>query len=171
GSAQHYLLLDEFYRTSIHLAGQYPLWWLVPVDSEHRYDECRRRLVDCRFIKPQEYIDFGPVPAIPPEEFPGAGIWQLYKGIDAPWKAILKLLLIECYATDQKQSLLSASFKQAVHEGRLSVDELDPYIMLYQRLESWLGNQDAEDRLDLVRRSLYLKAGLPLSRAGMVGDQ
>jgi len=171
GSAQHYLLLDEFYRTSIHLGGQYPMWWLVPVESEADYDECRRRLVDCRFIKPHEYIDFGPVPAIPPEEFPGAGIWQLYKGIDAPWKAILKLLLIECYATDREQSLLSANFKQAVHQGHLDVDSLDPYVMMYRRLENWLLNQDAESRLELVRRSLYLKTGLPLSRAGMVGDQ
>ena len=31
GSAQHYLLLDEFYRTSIHLGGRYPLWWLIKV--------------------------------------------------------------------------------------------------------------------------------------------
>ena len=171
GSAQHYLLLDEFYRTSIHLAGQYPMWWLVPVDSEADYDEIRQRLVDCRFVKPNEYIDFGPVPSIPPAEFPGAGIWQLYKGIDAPWKAILKLLLIECYATDRAPQLLSARFKQSVHQGLLDVDELDPYIMLYRRLEDWLRNQQAEGRLELVRRSLYLKTGLPLSRAGMVGDQ
>ncbi|MBB5320873.1 class I adenylate cyclase [Marinobacter oulmenensis] len=171
GSAQHYLLLDEFYRTGIHLAGQYPLWWLIPVDQDRAYEDCRRRLVECRFIKPREYIDFGPVPAIPPEEFPGAGIWQLYKGIDAPWKAILKLLLIECYATDADGRLLSADFKQAVYEGRLDADRLDPYVMLYRRLERWLLAQDASDRLDLVRRSLYLKSGLPLSRAGLVGDQ
>lgn len=171
GSAQHYLLLDEFYRTSIHLAGQYPLWWLIPVDREEAYEDCRRRLVECRFIKPQEYIDFGPVPSIPPGEFPGAGIWQLYKGIDAPWKAILKLLLIECYATDSHGRLLSADFKQAVHEGRLDADRLDPYVMLYRRLERWLRTQDAPGRLDLVRRSLYLKSGLPLSRAGLAGDQ
>ena len=28
GSAQHYLLLDEFYRTGILLAGRWPAWWL-----------------------------------------------------------------------------------------------------------------------------------------------
>lgn len=164
GSAQHYLLLDEFYRTSIYLAGQYPLWWLIPAENEADYQACRERLLAFRFIKAHEYIDFGAVPAIPASEFPGAGIWQLYKGIDAPWKAILKLLLIECYALDGERSLLSARYKQAVYAGETSADALDPYVLLYQRLEEWLAGEQAVDRLELVRRSLYLKAGLPLSR-------
>jgi len=36
GTTQHYLLLDEFYRTAIWLAGRTPLWWLVPVYDEQR---------------------------------------------------------------------------------------------------------------------------------------
>ena len=165
GSAQHYLLLDEFYRTSIHLGGCYPLWWLIPAADEARYDHCVRYLLDCRFIKADEYIDFGPVPSIPKEEFLGAGVWQLYKGIDAPWKSILKLLLIECYAQAPELPLLSLAFKDAVYGGELDADALDPYVMLYQRLAQWLTARGAEPRLDLVRRSLYLKAGLPLSRS------
>ncbi|MDQ3203797.1 MAG: adenylate cyclase, partial [Pseudomonadota bacterium] len=31
GTTQHYLLLDEFYRTAIWLAGRTPIWWMVPV--------------------------------------------------------------------------------------------------------------------------------------------
>ena len=165
GSAQHYLLLDEFYRTSIHLGGRYPMWWLVPADQEDRYDECMRQLVDCRFIRGDEFIDFGPVAAIPEEEFLGAGVWQLYKGIDAPWKSILKLLLIECYAQTADQPLLSSVFKRAVYLGKTNADGLDPYVLLYNRLEAWLSAPEASARLDLVRRSLYLKAGLPLTRA------
>ncbi len=164
GSAQHFLLLDEFYRTGIHLGGCYPVWWLIPADDEARYESCVRQLVDCRFIRRDEYIDFGPVARIPEGEFLGAGVWQLYKGIDAPWKSILKLLLIECYACAGNRPLLSAVFKRAVHDGRTDVDVLDPYVLLYQRLEDWLEAENAGDRLDLVRRSLYLKAGLPLSR-------
>lgn len=165
GSAQHFLLLDEFYRTSIHLGGRYPMWWLIPADCETRYDECMRQLVDCRFIRGHEYIDFGPVPAIPEEEFLGAGVWQLYKGIDTPWKSILKLLLIECYAQTPDRPLLSSLFKQAVFQGETDADALDPYVLLYNRLEAWLAESEASARLDLVRRSLYLKAGLPLTRA------
>ncbi|MEQ9545761.1 MAG: class I adenylate cyclase [Marinobacter sp.] len=164
GSAQHYLLLDEFYRTSIHLGGCYPLWWLIPASEEENYESCARQLVDCRFIKGSDYIDFGAVPSVPPEEFLGAGVWQLYKGMDAPWKSILKLLLTECYALDSEQPLLSRVFKAAVYDGETSADRLDPYVLLYQRLERWLLTMETPQRLDLVRRSLYLKAGLPLSR-------
>ncbi|MDI9246495.1 class I adenylate cyclase [Marinobacter sp. CHS3-4] len=164
GSAQHYLLLDEFYRTGIHLGGRYPLWWLVPPEDEGRYDERARQLIDCRFIKADEYIDFGAVPSIPREEFLGAGVWQLYKGIDAPWKSILKLLLIECYARAEDRPLLSKVFKQAVFSGITDANRLDPYLLLYERLEQWLIENNAEDRLGLVRQSLYLKSGLPLTR-------
>ncbi|SFR82514.1 adenylate cyclase [Marinobacter daqiaonensis] len=165
GSAQHYLLLDEFYRTAIHLGGRYPLWWLIPVEEEGRYGELTAFLLENRFIRPDEYLDFGAVPAIPPSEFLGAGVWQLYKGIDSPWKSLLKLLLIECYARDREHGLLSAHFKRAVYEGGLDPDCLDPYVMLYQRLELWLSALDAPGRLDLTRRALYLKTGLPLTRA------
>ncbi len=171
GSAQHFLLLDEFYRTSIHLGGRFPLWWLIPVDAERRYQELTGQLIDCRFIRGDEYIDFGAVPDIPEEEFLGAGVWQLYKGIDAPWKALLKLLLIECYARDPSSDLLSMAFKRAVYSGITDPDHLDPYRLLYQRLERWLIRVDEPDRLDLVRRSLYLKAGLPLSRADVSGER
>ncbi|WP_417501885.1 class I adenylate cyclase [Marinobacter sp.] len=171
GSAQHYLLLDEFYRTSIHLAGCYPLWWLIPSEQEQHYRHCVNRLVDCRFIRGDEYIDFGAVPFIPTTEFLGAGVWQLYKGIDGPWKSILKLLLIECYAQTQELPVLSRAFKQAVFSGVTDVDALDPYVMLYQRLEHWLTETGADARLDLVRRSLYIKAGLPLTRVEGGGEQ
>ncbi|GGE66754.1 adenylate cyclase [Streptosporangium jomthongense] len=171
GSAQHYLLLDEFYRTGIHLGGCYPLWWLIPSEQEECYRECVNRLVDYRFIRSDEYIDFGAVPAIPASEFLGAGVWQLYKGIGAPWKSLLKLLLIECYAQTQGQPVLSRVFKQAVYSGVTDADILDPYVMLYQRLEHWLSAAESGSRLDLVRRSLYIKAGLPLSRTGTVEGQ
>src|SRR5690554_3861176 len=171
GSAQHYLLLDEFYRTAIHLGGCYPIWWLIPPEQEEHYRARVNMLVDYRFVRGDAYVDFGAVPSIPASEFLGAGVWQLYKGIDAPWKAILKLLLIECYAHTQDLPVLSLVFKQAVFDGDTNADDLDPYVMLYQRLERWLLNDGASSRLDLVRRSLYIKAGLPLTRTGMAGQQ
>src|SRR5690606_2037172 len=39
GSAQHHLLLDEFYRTGLLVAGRYPVWWLVPPDYEAHYEQ------------------------------------------------------------------------------------------------------------------------------------
>ena len=164
GSAQHYLLLDEFYRTGVHLAGRMPLWWLIPAECEADYQRIARQLLEGRFVKAEQFLDFGPVPEIPEQEFLGAGVWQLYKGIDAPWKSILKLLLIECYARERQQGPLALTFKQAVYQGNTDADELDPYVMLYRRLEAWLTSAGLSKRLDLVRRALYLKAGLPLTR-------
>ncbi|MEA8500702.1 hypothetical protein ONN26_24645, partial [Salmonella enterica subsp. enterica serovar Muenster] len=38
GSTQHILLLDEFYRTAVRLAGKRILWSMVPCDEEEHYD-------------------------------------------------------------------------------------------------------------------------------------
>lgn len=164
GSAQHFLLLDEFYRTGIHLAGCFPLWWLIPASEEADYDALVHQLIECRFIRADQYLDFGPVPAIPEAEFLGAGVWQLYKGIDSPWKSLLKLLLIECYARDREAGPLCLAFKARVYAGYTDADRLDPYVMLYERLADWLTRMQAPDRLELVRQSLYLKTGVPLTR-------
>src|SRR5450830_1335641 len=51
GTTQHYLLLDEFYRTAIWLAGRTPLWWLVPVYEEKRYAEYTHTLLSNRFTR------------------------------------------------------------------------------------------------------------------------
>ncbi|MDI4702951.1 hypothetical protein MJI37_35655, partial [Salmonella enterica subsp. enterica serovar Cerro] len=38
-STQHILLLDEFYRTAVRLAGKRILWSMVPCDEEEHYDD------------------------------------------------------------------------------------------------------------------------------------
>src|SRR5690606_28453124 len=99
GSAQHYLLLDEFYRTALWVAGKVPLWWFIPATQEQEYDNYREKLLIRRFIKSDDVIDFGGLPNIPANEFIGAGVWQLYKAIESPYKSVLKLLLLEVYAS------------------------------------------------------------------------
>ena len=165
GTTQHYLLLDEFYRTAIWLAGRTPLWWLVPAYEEHRYLDYINTLLSKRFIRPDEVLDLGHLARIPPEEFIGAGMWQLFKGIESPYKSVLKLLLTEVYASEQpKVDCLSLRFKQAVFANRLDLDELDPYIQVYQRLEEYLTARGETERLELIRRCLYLKVNKKLSR-------
>jgi adenylate cyclase class 1 len=92
------LLLDEFYRTAIWLAGRTPIWWLVPV-----YEEALRR-TPTRCCPSASSAPTNPRPRapgrIPPGEFIGAGLWQLFKGIESPYKSVLKLLLTEVYASE-----------------------------------------------------------------------
>ena len=170
GSAQHYLLLDEFYRTAILLAGRMPAWWLIPPGHERHYDEYCSRLVRKRYAGRVGLVDFGGIAELPAGEFLGAGIWQLYKAIDSPYKSVLKLLLFEVYAADHPAAAcLSADYKRAVCAGLDDIDELDPYVMVYRRIERHLLAHEQAARLEIVRRCLYYKAGKKLSQAPRAG--
>ena len=172
GSTQHYLLLDEFYRTAIWMAGRTPLWWLVPVYEEPRYAEFIHTLLSKRFIRENEVLDLGHMAHIPAGEFIGAGLWQLYKGIDSPYKSVLKLLLTEVYASEHPQvQCLSLRFKQAVFSNQLDLDEFDPYLMVYRRIEEYLLGRDEPQRLELVRRAFYLKVNKKLSGPARLRSQ
>ncbi len=164
GTTQHYLLLDEFYRTALWLAGRTPLWWLVPVYEEPRYNAFTHTLISKRFIRADETLDLGHLARIPPGEFIGAGLWQLFKGIESPYKSVLKLLLTEVYASEHPNvQCLSLRFKRAVFANQLDLDELDPYIVVYRRIEEYLNARNETERLELVRRALYLKVNRKLS--------
>lgn len=167
GTAQYYLLLDEFYRTALWLAGKVPLWWFVPTEREADYDFFAKTLLTKRFIKAVDVIDFGGVPGIPAEEYLGAGIWQLYKAIESPYKSVLKLLLLEIYATQRNSPLgqpLALNFKHAVYSGITDVDKLDPYVFIYQRIEDYLLSIENNERLELARRCFYFKVNRNLSK-------
>ena len=166
GSTQHRLLLDEFYRSGVHLAGRTPLWWLVPPGRGTEYGDYTRHLLAQRFVDPGRWLDFGALDNPSADEFFGAAHWQLYKAIDAPYKSLLKILLMEAYAADfPNLRWLSEDLKAVVYAGREDeLDELDPYRMLLARVESHLVGAGEVGRRDLARRALYIKAELPLSR-------
>lgn len=165
GTTQHFLLLDEFYRTAIWLGGRTPLWWLVPEYEEHRYAEYAATLLAKRFIRPEDVLDLGSLASIPPGEYLGAGLWQLFKAIGSPYKSLFKLLLLEVYASEHEQvRCLSLDYKQAVYANQLAPDELDPYVAAYRRIEAYLQNRGDHGRLALLRHCLYLKVNKPLSQ-------
>ena len=165
GSSQHYLLLDEFYRTGLFIAGRIPIWWLVPPEEDPHYDYYANTLRDKRFVKADDTLDFGGIAEIPAGEFVGAGIWQLYKGIDSPYKSALKILLSEVYAQQFPNiEPLSCSFKRAIYQDKLDIDELDPYVMVLRKLEHYLVNRNELERLELIRRCFYFKVGKAVTK-------
>ncbi len=171
GSSQHFLLLDEFYRTSLLLAGRLPLWWLIPPEQEARYDDAASKLQRRLDFNAEDCIDFGGISQIPAGEFIGAGIWQLYKAIYSPHKSVLKLLLTEVYANEYPGGEpLALTFKRQVYAGQLDIDRLDPYIAAFERLERYLLERGESDRLELVRRCFYFKVGLKLSQRRATTD-
>ncbi len=165
GSSQHHLLLDEFYRTGLLVAGRFPVWWLVPPEYECHYDKYVEKLILNRFIKPNDIVDFGGLSHLPSEEFFGATLWQLYKAVDSPYKSIIKILLMEAYANQYPDiDILAMRFKKAVHHGDVQLDQLDPYVLMCNTVEEYLFGRKELERLDLARRCFYFKVNEPMSR-------
>lgn len=164
GSAQYHLLLDEFYRSAIWLAGKTPLWWWVPAKYEHEYSHFTEQLLKKRFVRKQEVVDFGPITHIPPNEYLGAGIWQLYKGIDAPHKSLLKLLLLEAYALTPEAEPLALTLKRDVYRTEPDANTLDAYVQIYRCIENYMQRSDQQERLDIARHCFYFKVDKPLTR-------
>jgi adenylate cyclase class 1 len=167
GSTQHGLLLEEFYRSGLLVAGRFPLWWLVPPDREGDYGEFTRELVRRRFVKPDRFLDFGGLDQIAENEFFGAGIWHLFNGVRTPYKAVLKILLMEAYAQAFPQpEWLALRIKRTLYAGEANVEQLDAYLLMYREVETYLTARNQPQRLELARRCLYFKVGEPLSRLG-----
>ena len=158
GQTQHYLLLEEFYRTAIYIAGKSPAWWLVPPHEEGNYTRYIKHLIDNLFIPKHDLIDFGGFDAVPAEEFTGATLWHLYKALHSPHKSLLKLLLMECYASEYPHTQwLCQDIKKAVYQGCYLTTDLDPYLLIYQKVEGYLQTAHSLGRLALARQSFYLK--------------
>lgn len=165
GSSQHALLLDEFYRSALHLAGLHPIWWCVPSNEEHRYNEFVCELVAEEPSFQRDYIDFGGLTGVPASEFFGAGVWQLYKSIDSPFKSVLKLLLIESYVVEYPSiELLSNRYKNLIEQAATTLNDLDPYVLMYRKVDEFLKSAGDESRRELLRRCFYLKINLQLSK-------
>lgn len=158
GQTQHYLLLEEFYRTAIYIAGKSPAWWLVPPHEESNYTIYIKHLIANRFVPEHEVIDFGGFDAVPAEEFTSATLWHLYKALHSPHKSLLKLLLMECYASEYPNTgWLCQDIKTAVYQGNYMSADLDPYLLIYQKVEKYLQSAHSHKRLALARQSFYLK--------------
>lgn len=165
GSSQNWLLLDEFYRSAVRLAGQPLAWTLVPVSEEENSDAYLQQLEQEGLIDRKQWLDLGAMPNVPAEEYFGAALWQLYKGIDSPYKAVLKILLLEAYAYDFPHTeLLCQQAKREWQENDMDPLAFDNYYLSLQRVSRYLQEIDDTDRLDLARRCFYLKTRIRLTQ-------
>lgn len=172
GSTQHMLLLEEFYRTANVLAGKLVLWFRIPHDltiedvSYPSYDACVQAFVDASVIDLNDWIDFGPLVSLSAEEYFGASLWQLYKSIDSPHKAVLKSLLLEAYSWEYpKTNFIAYEMNRFIHQFKSDCFSLDPYCMLLQKVSKYLTAIGDTDRLNLARECFYIKVNEKLSEA------
>ncbi|MFL7863890.1 class I adenylate cyclase [Vibrio cincinnatiensis] len=165
GSSQHLLLLDEFYRSAVRLAGKRLLWQIVPPEMEECYDEYVDQLCANQYIDCSQWIDFGRLNRIPAEEYFGANLWQLYKSIDSPYKSVLKATLLEAYSWEYPHTqLLSIDTKRRFFAHEPDLYGMDAYYLMLKKVTRYLLQIGDHTRLDLVRRCFYLKTHEKLSR-------
>jgi len=158
GNTQHYLLLEEFYRTAIFIAGRIPAWWLIPPHQEHNYAAYLQHLIENRFVSENEIIDFGGLASIPAEEFISATLWHIYKALNAPHKSLLKIFLMESYASEYPNpQWLCFDLKKAIYQGSINLDTLDPYLLIYAKVDNYLRDHNSSQRINLARECFYLK--------------
>ncbi|GEM76898.1 class I adenylate cyclase [Vibrio sagamiensis] len=171
GSSQHLLLLDEFYRSAVRLAGQRLLWQIVPPEMEECYDEYVAQLCDDGNLRCDEWIDFGQLNRIPAEEYFGSNLWQLYKSIDSPYKSVLKAILLEAYSWEYPNTqLLSLDTKRRFFADEPDLYGMDTYYLMLEKVTRYLERIQDQTRLDLVRRCFYLKTHEKLSREPDTGS-
>jgi adenylate cyclase class 1 len=171
GSSQHLLLLDEFYRSAVRLAGKRLLWQIVPPEMEECYDEYVNDLCNNGYIDCSKWIDFGKLNRIPAEEYFGSNLWQLYKSIDSPYKSVLKAILLEAYSWEYPNTqLLSLDTKRRFFTHEPDLYGMDAYYLMLEKVTRYLERIGDETRLDLVRRCFYLKTHEKLSREPSVGS-
>ncbi len=159
GSAQSLFLLDEFYRSCIKLCGRSLLWFMVPTPEEA--EDYRGYIAYLRqqgFVDDECWFDYGPVMKNSPREYFGSGLWFLYKGIDHPFKAALKIMLMEVYASEFPHTrLLSSQLKDNVYRGNNTPLDVDAYYLMFKKVEHCLENRGDFERLHLMRQCFYLK--------------
>lgn len=165
GSSQHLLLLDEFYRSAVRIAGQRLLWQIVPPEMEECYDEYVQKICNSGYIDCSQWMDFGQLHHIPAEEYFGSNLWQLYKSIDSPYKSVLKAILLESYSWEYPHpQLLSVDTKRRFFAHEQKEYGMDSYYLMLDKVTNYLEKIGDSRRLELVRRCFYLKTHEKLSR-------
>ncbi len=165
GSTVGPVLKDEFFRSSIIIAGKYPFWWVVPgflPDSEYYriYDE-----LDPVF-RDETFIDLGNIYRISREDFLGAALFQLIKSLGNPFKSILKIGLLEKYLFGpEKALLLSQKIKSGLLKGNIEDRILDSYILMFEEVYEYYREVLEDKKLpEILRMNLYLKINPQLSK-------
>lgn len=163
GSTAGALLIDEFYRTSIVVAGRVPFWWVVPrFSTDREYADLLEGLDDS---SKDNYVDIGNLHSISKEDFVGAALFQIIKSLGNPFKSILKIGLLEKYLFyDDTVPLLSQKVKWMVHRDEYEGIAQDGYLLLFEEVYDYYAHINSnEDTLNILKMNLYLKIAPQLS--------
>ena len=158
GNTQHFLLLDEFYRSAIWLGGRTLCggWCRRPMNgaTTNTAGPCSANASSA----PKRCSTSATWRTSPPGSSSAPASGSCPRPSIRPTSRC-SLLLTEAYASEHPRvRCVALRFKEQVFAGQLDLDELDPYVLVYRHLERYLREQQAPERLEL--------AALPVPRSG-----
>ncbi len=165
GSTVGAVLKDEFFRSSIVVAGKIPFWWAVPrFVTDDEYD----KIIDLipEKDRDEKFVDIGNLFKISKEDFMGAALFQLIKAIGNPFKSILKIGILERYLfSDENTLLLSQRVKISIIRGEITAIILDSYLLMFNEVYKYYEEVLSDKSLLIIlRQNLYLKIDPQLSK-------
>ncbi len=166
GTALGKLLKEEYYRTSLHVAGKIPYWWFTPYNANDQlYLQWMEQIDKSPAIESKNLVDLGNVRLIPTEEFVGGGMWQLNKGVGSPFKSALKMaLLMEYSDTSKPRDLIAQMLKARLLKNPSDISMLDPYLMMVERVLQHQEDLGNEEYKKILQQCLFLKMKPQVSR-------
>lgn len=166
GSSQKKFLKEECYRTMLLVTGKIPYWWVVPPGfSQEEYQHTWNNFVERAPLDSVDFLDLGFLEGVSQNEFLGNALWQLSKGIKDPFKAILKMAMMEVYLSDEYRGpLLCEALKGRVLGGCRFLRDTDPYLLMVETALDFYREQDRVSHMNLLRKAFYLKAQPGITR-------
>jgi adenylate cyclase class 1 len=65
---------------------------------------------------------------------------------------------MECYESEYpKPQWISLELKKAIYQGNYQLDALDPYVLIYNKIDPYLQQSNNTERLNYARQCFYLK--------------
>jgi len=170
GSSQKKFLKEEFYRTMLLVCGKIPFWWVIPCGfSLEDYNRFWTAWIQRDSFDRDDFLDLGFMGDIPKEEFLGTTLWHLSKGIKDPFKALIKMTMMERYLSDAFQvPLLCDVIKRRVFAGPGSLRNTDPYLLMIETVLEFYIRLERLDRAELLRKAFYIKASPKLTRLKLI---
>lgn len=148
------LLLDELYRTILHVAGRPALWQIVPPNIEREEYQSLCEFLTAGFDAP--YVDLG-FPARPaPQEFLAAALWLARKSEADPFKGIMKIVSILEYV-EMEAPLLCNTIKAAIFTADPARLPVDPYVLTIDAISEYGVRSLTPEQLELLRSAAALK--------------
>lgn len=165
GTSLGELLKEEFFRSSIVVAGKMPFWWVVPADSDDAaYTEWLSAL-DGSYLK-EDFVDLGNLDSIEQEDFLIAALFQLLKSLGNPFKSVIKLGLLERYIfTSGGSPFISNIIKRNMQRGMIDTPNIDSYLIMFNDVYDYYSTLMRDDTAtEMLKICFYLKVDPQLSR-------